>query len=216
MSKFFFALLLTIATSVFAVAQSDDYNKGEFFIGYSNGQVDTGIDSGDSVNSFLRDRTNFHGFNVSGVYNVSRYAGIKADVSGTYNSTRFTFPVTTGTTTQNVSFDTKNALYNVVGGIQIKDNGTAGRVKPFAHAMIGAGHGRTNVENVNCTTTTTFNCGNIANASETGLAGVFGGGLDIRINDRIDFRAFQVDYNPIKFDAGTDHNVRFGIGIVIK
>src|SRR5687767_15484025 len=31
--------------------------------------------------------------------------------------------------------------------------------------------------------------------SETGFSGVFGGGLDIRINDRVDFRAIQIDLN---------------------
>jgi hypothetical protein len=214
MNKLLIAFLLTVISSAFVSAQNSDYRKGEFYVGYSNGQVDTGIDTGNSVNSFLRDRANFNGFEVSGVYNVHRYVGLKADVSATYNKTRYSFPVTTGTTTQTVAFDGKNSLYNVLGGIQVKDNSSEGRFKPFAHALIGAGRGRTKVESVQCTTTASFNCGTLADAGETGFAGAFGGGLDIKLSNRVDLRAFQVDYNPIKFDAGTDHNVRFGIGFV--
>jgi hypothetical protein len=215
MKNAIFALLIMAITGVFALGQNSDYNKGEFYVGYSNGQVDTGINSGNSVNSFFRDRANFNGFEVSGVYNVSRYIGVKADLSGTYNNTRYSFPVVTGNTTQTVNFEGKNSLYNIAGGIQVKDNASSGRFKPFAHALIGAGHGRTKVNNLTCTSTTVINCSDLS-ASETGLAGIFGGGLDVRVNDKIDIRAFQIDYNPIKFDAGTDHNVRLGIGIVIK
>jgi hypothetical protein len=41
-----------------------------------------------------------------------------------------------------------------------------------------------------------------------------GGGLDTRINKNLDLRVIQIDYNPIKFDAGMQHNARFGTGIV--
>ncbi len=215
MKRFILSLALMVTASAFASAQTD-YNKGEFFVGFSHAQVDSGLDSGDSVNSFFNDRIGFNGFETSGVYNVSRYVGIKGDVSGVYNSTRFSFPVTTGGTTQTVSVDTKNSLYNFLGGVQIKDNANEGRFKPFAHALAGAGHGRTRVNSVTCTTTANIDCSDITNVSDTGLALAVGGGLDVRINDRVDFRAFQVDYNPIKFENTTDHNVRFSIGFVIK
>ncbi len=210
-------MFLTAFTGVFATAQSPgDINKGEFYLGYSNGQVDTGIDSDDSAQDFLRNRANFHGFEVAGVYNVSRYVGLKGDVSGTYNSTQFTFPVVTGPVTQTVTFDTSNSLYNFLGGVQIKDNASTGRVKPFAHVLVGAGHARTKIDNLSCVSTPNINCGELARFSQTGLAGAFGGGLDVRLNDRVDLRAFQVDYNPMKFDGRVDHNIRLGIGFVIK
>lgn len=217
MKKILFAIIISAITGVFAFGQnSTDYKKSEFYVGYSNGQVDTGVDSGSSVNSFFRDRANFHGFEVAGVANLSRYFGLKGDVSGTYNSTRFSFPVTTGATTQTVSFDTKNSLYNILGGIQVKDNTSEGRFKPFAHALAGLGHGRTSVSNVTCTTTTSINCADIADSSDNGFSMVFGGGLDIKVNDKIDIRAFQVDYNPIRFNGTFDNNLRLGVGIVIK
>jgi opacity protein-like surface antigen len=104
--------------------------------------------------------------------------------------------------------------YNFLGGVQIKDNSSDARFKPFAHALIGAGHGRTKVSSVTCPAG--VDCSDLINDSETGFAGAFGGGLDIKLSNRVDFRAIQVDYNPIKFDSGTQNNVRFGVGFVFK
>ena len=107
MKYIFLTVALVLTLSAFSVAQSSDYNKGEFYIGYSNGQVDTGnnfSNSGNAVQRFFNNRTNFNGFEVAGVYNISRYIGLKADLSGTYHrSGSFSFPVTTGATTQTVS-----------------------------------------------------------------------------------------------------------------
>jgi opacity protein-like surface antigen len=215
MNKFISALCLAIISSVSALAQSaTDYKRSEIFVGYSNNQVDTGADSEDSVQNFFDDRLTFHGFNASGVVNVNRYVGIKADVSGTYRKDDFRIPVTTGTTTNNVTFSANSSLYNFLGGVQIKDNASEGRLKPFAYALAGAGHGRVKVKDLTCPTG--VDCTDFGSDSETGLAGAFGGGLDIRLNDRVDFRAIKVDYNPIRFDSGTQHNVRIGVGFVFK
>ena len=208
-------MCLVAVSSLFTFAQSkSDYNKWEGYGGYSNGQVDTGIDSGNSFRSFFNDRRSFNGFEASGVYNFSRYFGVKADLSGTYNSTNFSFGVPNGGGTSTVSFDTKNSLYNFLGGVQIKDNSSDARFKPFAHALIGAGHGRTKITNVTCPVG--VDCTTLVDNSETAFAGAFGGGLDIKLNDKVDFRAVQVDYNPIAFSSGTQHNVRLGIGFVFK
>jgi opacity protein-like surface antigen len=216
MKKMILALCLT-AVSAFAVAaQNSDYKKSEFFVGYSNGQVDTGIDieDGNEIEEFFDERETFNGFNVSGVYNLGRYVGIKGDVSGTYNNRDFRVTVPNEPTPAVVSFKTNSALYNFLGGVQFKDNASEGRFKPFAHVMGGAGHARVKFKDVVCPDEV---CAALEGTeSETGLAGAFGGGLDIRINDRIDFRAIQVDYNPIRFDDRTQHNVRFGIGLVFK
>ena len=219
MKRVFFALILVSLASVFAAAQ-DDYKKGEFYVGYSNGQVDTGNNfstSGNAVQNFFDNRANFHGFETSGVYNVSRYVGLKADLSATYHSDDFTFPVITGTTTQSVSGRVRNSLYNVLGGVQIKDNSTEGTFKPFAHALVGLAHARADITNLTCSSTATINCTNFQGGShENGLGMAFGGGLDLRLNDRLDIRAVQVDWNPIRSGGVTTNNLRFGVGIVIK
>jgi opacity protein-like surface antigen len=214
MNKLILAFCLTIISGVCAFAQTTDYKKSEIFVGYSNGQVDTGANSENGFDEFFQDRESFHGFNASGVVNVNRYLGIKGDVSGTYRSDEFSFPVNTGTTTNNLSFSAKSSLYNFLGGVQVKDNASTARLKPFAYALVGAGHGRVKIRNVSCPTG--VDCSDLTSDSETGLAGAFGGGLDIRVNDKIDFRVVKVDYNPIKFDSGTQHNIRLGIGVVFK
>ncbi len=216
MKKAIFVLILTVSMAGLATAQSD-YKKGEFFIGYSAGRFETaGAGPATQAQTGVSDNQWLHGANVSGVYNLSRYFGIKADVSGTYNKTKFSFPVTTGASTQTVSFDRRHSLYNFLGGVQIKDNNDDKKLKPFVHGLVGVAHVRNKVSNTVCTTTNQINCGQIGSFNENGLAFAFGGGLDVRVNDRIDFRAFQIDYNPITFDESTTNNFRLGIGIVIK
>lgn len=204
-------LVLVLLSSVFANAQTDDYKKAEVFVGYSNNRVDSGVDSSANFNGFINDRESYHGANVSAVYNISRFVGFKADLSAAYNERNFSLQVPSSGT---LAFDTKNSLYNILGGIQIKDNSTGKRFKPFVHALIGAGHGRTRVSNLICPTG--VSCAGIAGGSETGFAGAFGGGLDIKLSEHVDFRVVQVDYNPIKFKDGVQQNVRIGIGFVFK
>lgn len=216
MKKVILAITLTAATALGTFAQAvDDYKKGEGYIGYSNGQVDTGLDSGSDVQDFFRDRANFHGFNVQGTYNMNRVLGLKGDISGTYNSTRFseTFANPVNGVNTTASFDTRNSLYNFVGGVQVKDNSKSGSFKPFAHAMAGLAHVRTKVRNVTCTPAA--NCPVLEDSfSDNGLSGVFGAGIDFRVGDRFQIRAIQVDYNPIRVDGSTSHNLRIGAGIV--
>lgn len=224
MNKLILSLFLTLVTGAAAFAQdaSDGYKKGEFFVGYSNGQVDTGLGDVDEefpgVDIDVDERETFHGFNASGVYNVSRYFGVKGDVSGVYNSRNFAFevPVVVGSAggvgTGTVAFETDNSLYNFLGGVQIKDNSNSGTFKPFAHALAGAAHGRTKITNVSCPIG--VDCSLLVSGSETGFAGAFGGGIDIRLSNRFQIRAIQVDYNPIWFDGGRQDNIRLGVGVV--
>lgn len=217
MHKLISAIFMVTLVSVAAFAQSSDYKKSEFFVGYSNGQVDTGLDSGDSTVDFFRDRENFNGVNVSGVYNVSRYIGIKGDFSATFNSNRFSVlaegiggaPIT-------VTAKNDNSLYNFLGGVQIKDNNKGGRFKPFVHALVGGAHARAKISDYGCTPSADCPIPTFPDDSfgETGLAGAFGGGLDIRLNDKVQIRAFQIDYNPVRIDGSTQNNLRLGVGIV--
>jgi opacity protein-like surface antigen len=197
------------------LAQGDDYKKGEFYVGYSGGQIDRGFDSSVPASGFFFDREfdndPYHGANVSAVYNVSRYIGLKADFSAAYNRTDFNVTVPGGST---FAFDTRNSLYNALGGIQIKNNSAGKRFKPFAHALVGVGHGRTKVKSVVCSAG--VDCSGLVGGSETGLAGAFGGGLDIKLGNHLDLRLVQIDYNPIKFQDGIQKNIRLGIGIVFK
>src|SRR5689334_20758955 len=99
MKKLILSGLMTLVCASFGLAQTtNDYKKSEFFVGYSNNQVDTGLnsDDGNAIQNFFNDRESFHGVNVSGTYNVTRYIGITGDVSGTYKNQNFSFTVPTG------------------------------------------------------------------------------------------------------------------------
>ena len=201
-----FALLALCAS--FAFAQTDEISKGEFFAGYSINRVDFGETDDPEVDDELGEGRNFQCFNASGVYNFSKYVGVKADVSGHYKNFRADLP---GFTNQP---EIKASLYNVLGGLQVKNNSKERRVKPFAHALVGVGIARARLNDAFCQEAFGTGCPAELRDSETAFAMAFGGGLDIRASRRLSFRVFQVDYNPIRKDGVTNNNIRFSFGIV--
>jgi hypothetical protein len=214
MHKFIKALGLTFLLSLSLAAQTpttvdDEDNKNEFYGGYSYQRTTN-----------LGNSRNFNGFEVAYTRNVSRYFGIKADVSGAFRGDDFSiggFDATNGAYTYRG--ETRSEVYNFLGGVQIKDNASRKRFKPFAHALAGVAVNRNRFSRLTCTQGT---CPSFVDqvdsfkSTDTGFAAAIGGGLDIRINDKIDFRAIQIDYNPIYSDRRFDNNVRFGIGVVFK
>lgn len=212
MKKLIGLLCLTFVLCLSALAQNaaveDEYEKNEFYVGYSNQQGDG-----------LRGQTS-HGVQGSYVRNVSRYLGIKGDFSAVFQNNNFRrTTIDLNGNQQTFNFQDKNSRYTFLGGIQIKDNASQARFKPFVHALAGVAvsHSKFQLPTLICSgnncspsgvTTVSFN--------QTNFSAALGGGLDIKINKRLDFRAFQVDYNPI-FGSGTrQNNVRLGIGFVFK
>jgi hypothetical protein len=186
MKKLFLSTLIVAAFATLTFAQSgDEYKKGEFYVGVSGNYTEGNISSTDP----------FYGINVSGVYNVSKYVGIKGDVSTAYR--RRTFPIGQGQ-----SLKTTSSIQNYLGGVQFKNNSREGRVKPFAHLLIGA--------SVNGSKNNLFG----SSFSRTSLAGVVGGGIDLRINKRVSLRLIQFDYNPILKNGLAFNNIRLGAGVV--
>jgi hypothetical protein len=208
------AMMIAACASVSLAQSTDDYNKYDIFVGYSHNRVDTGIGDNDpQLDDIFDEREGFHGFDASVTGNVSRYVGIQGDLSGHWK--KKTFPLV-GTT---ASVDLDSSLWNFLGGVQLKDNAPETRVKPFAHALAGFAHAKVN-GNFNpdgCIAVFPSPCPADFEESDTGFAAAIGGGLDIRVNERVDFRAVKFDYNPTRlFDGGTQHNFRVGIGIVFR
>ena len=202
--------MLIFACASLAAAQSDDYKKFEFFGGYSHNRIDTGIGDDDpSLGDIINEREGFNGFNTSVTGNISRYVGLKFDFAGHFKSR--TFPV--GNIPDAVDFNSR--LYNFLGGVQLKNNSSDVTFKPFAHALVGAAHtrNRVSVNDAGCIAIFPDPCN--FTETDTGFAGAFGGGLDIRASNRVDIRVFQIDYNPTKLFDSTQHNFRIGVGIVI-
>ena len=202
-------LTMIVACASIAAAQSD-YKKFEFFAGYSHNRVDTGIGDDDpSLQDIINEREGFHGFEVSATGNLSRYFGLKADFSAHFKKQTFPFD------NSGASVDVDSRLFNFLGGVQLKDNSSDKTLKPFAHALVGAAHTRNEVSfnQLGCIAIVPSPCAD-QTVNETGFAGAFGGGLDIRASDRVDVRVIQFDYNPTRLFDSTQHNFRIGVGIV--
>jgi len=197
-------MLIALVVST-GFAQTDDYEKNEFYVGYSNNQIDYPA------------RRTFHGIEGSYTRNVSRFFGVRADFSFARNNGKLygslTDPVTS---TYNFQQTYKSSISNFLGGIQIKDNSSKKRFKPFAYALGGVAVNRRSFEDVSCISQ---NCPAIIpivnfSGQNTGVAGAFGAGLDIKAGKHIDLRAIQIDYNPIYSNGRVNNNFRIGFGLV--
>jgi outer membrane protein with beta-barrel domain len=223
------AVVLAFTVPLAYAQSSDDYNKVEVYGGYSHSRTDTGIENTFPVlGDDLKGREGFNGFNASVTANLSRYVGLKFDSSGNYRSdalrVNLAFPCQPAPlclpAIVPADVRARASLYNFLGGVQFKDNSAETRLKPYAHLLVGAARTRVKVdEPLVCAIPEGCPVGsgssrNILNESDTGFAGAFGGGLDIRVGKRIDVRVIQLDYNPTRLFDNTQHNFRAGAGIV--
>ena len=226
--------LLTLATlivipTITALAQ-DDYKKYEFFAGYSALRIDNlaGETSSPAINDVLGEKQTLRGFNLAAGFNFHKYVGAKFDYSLHLREDEFNRPLGSGTV------DT--TLQNILGGIQVKNNAEDGPTfKPFGHALFGVAVQKVDVDSPQLPAL--FGISDF-HTNETSFAMAFGGGIDIKLNNRLDLRVVQIDWNIINrgdqqtgivlvptpfqtvgtpfFIPGTrQDNLRLGIGIVI-
>jgi opacity protein-like surface antigen len=217
-------MLVGCATLTFAqsgVGSADETPKVEYFVGYSaSGYFDEGeplVINNQNFSPFFNDQAGGPaGFEASVIGNFNRYVGIKGDFSIYSNNRRIkdgTFTSCVGTTCTSSIQDYKvnsRAMY-FMAGPEIKGRNRT-RLTPFAHALFGLVHARTEFS-----TSGTFTISD--KASETGFTMAFGGGLDIRASKRISVRALM-DYNPTFLNNSglnsrerQDH-VRLSLGIL--
>jgi hypothetical protein len=185
----FISLGLLGALSTCALAQ-DDYKKWEFFGGYSAMQFDNiGGDTGNAnIDKLLDGRNTLRGFNASITRNFHPYVGFTFDYSLHLREDNIdNIPGATGTVDTTVQ--------NFLGGITFKNNATNARFKPFGHVLFGVATQKEDLDSPQLATS--FGVSDF-HVNETSFAMAFGGGLDIRVNDRIDIRAIQIDWNIIR------------------
>ena len=190
MKRLLALVALILACVPGARAQSDDSHKYEFFAGYSIMLFDTlaGETNNASVNEVFGEKENLRGLNLELTRNVSRYVGVKFDYSLHMREDNFSRPLGSGT------IDT--TVQNFLGGIQIKDNSKDGaRFKPFGHALFGVAVQKVDVDSPQLPAVFGVNDFHV---NETSFAMAFGGGIDIKINDRFDARVLQADWNIIR------------------
>lgn len=172
-----------------ALAQSGDYNKWEFYGGYSAMQFDNlGGDTGNTnLDDVLSGRNTLRGFNLAIVHNIHKYFGVKFDYSLHLRNDDFSRPAGSG------NIDT--SVQNYLGGLQVKNNSTdAPRFRPFAHALFGLAHQRISLDNLSPPAVVSISNPRL---TATSFAMAFGGGIDIRLNRHLDVRAVQIDLDII-------------------
>ncbi len=185
-------LILLVALMAFVpttFAQSGDYTKWEFYGGYSAMRFDNlGGDTGNTnLDDLFRGKNTLRGFDLAIVHNCHKYYGVKFDYSMHFRNDDFSRPFGTGT------IDT--SVQNYLGGIQVKNNATDGpRFKPFAHALIGLAHQRITLGSLSPPAAVGISDPRF---TATSFAMAFGGGIDFKLNHRLDVRAFQIDLNII-------------------
>ena len=194
MQKVMIATLLLVCCATLSFAQSnDEYQKNEFFAGYSYNNAD--------INSLTINpgRAGLHGVNLAYTRNLNKVVGITADFSGHIKKESFT------TSAGEVQHNREQ--YNLLGGVQFKARNQT-RVTPFAHALLGVGFFRGFSAILLPASNTYF----FDDAKS--FAMVFGGGIDIRASKHISVRVIQADYNPTFFGQGRQDNFRLSFGMV--
>ncbi len=137
--------------------------------------------------------TGSNGFDTSVAGNLNNWLGLVADVGGQY------------TRLDDQGFTEKIRTHSILFGPRFSLRRSK-RVVPFVHALFGVSHLKTE----------TNEFGPLLSFSDTSFGMALGGGLDVRINDRLAIRAFQADYLRTSFFNDTQSKGRISVGIVLR
>ena len=134
---------------------------------------------------------NFHGWNASLTGNINKRFGLVADFSGHYGSELGLVRV-------------DQHAHSFLFGPRVAFRGK--RLTPFVYGLFGA---------TRFAESAVIN-GQHLSAVSNGFSLAVGGGLDVKVNDRIAIRAFQLDYfRPIVNDEPNNRG-RLAFGVVLR
>ena len=167
-------------------------------------------------------RRGFKGGSGTVTFNLKKYVGLIGDFTALYKNDTTVDDFDSHVDTNKF----KDRTWEVLGGVQIKNNSKTLRFKPSIHVL--AGFARQTSKDVQ-TSTGPFNF--TLSDNVTSFALKVGAGADLRISERVDLRLFEINYNPI-FARGHRHvpgnadfdltvagkradNLTLGVGIVI-
>ncbi len=197
MKRFILVACSILCCAGWSVAQShDEYPKNEFFAGYSYHSAD--------INTLTIDpaRTGQNGVNIAYTRNLNQNIGITGDISAHFKRD-------SQQTSSGGVFERQRDQYYFLGGVKFKPS-TENRAKPFVHALLGASLFRG-------FTSDRGTSGNVFTFDDaTSFALALGGGLDVKVNDRVSIRVIQADYTPTFFGSGRQDNIRLSFGVVFK
>ena len=201
--RLFLLFLVAVVCAPAVFGQDEDVRRYEFYGGYAYQRVvDTprNVPFADGIAVLNARDQNYHGFTGEFNQNLTRHWGLVTSFTGVYDKTPWSTAITGTPLKANAS------RYDLMFGPRY--NFRLGRINPFAEAMAGFEH--LHVDFTNQTN------GNSAKVSDTAFAMAFGGGLDVRLNNRFDVRAIQADYIPTFFNSSHQNNYRLGAGLKVK
>lgn len=170
-----FALVMMMTAAGFAQIPT----SGNVFLGYSYNRADTGLEN----------RGDLNGFEGSLEGKVLPHVGIVADVSGNYGTLPDPF----------LGVNASTHVVSYLFGPRVSFS--TGKIRPFAHILIGAAH----------VSESDFGFSN----SETDFADAIGGGIDYHLIPRVSWR-FQLDDLQTRFNSSRQDDARFSTGLVLK
>ncbi|MEY3284870.1 MAG: hypothetical protein RIR86_2883 [Acidobacteriota bacterium] len=210
-----FALTLTVLILSMPVL-AQETPRAELFLGYSallthSEQAD--LDDGVTTVRVKRETGYINGWNAALAVNANNWLGFVGDFSGHYGPIDYQ-----GTVGANsVTLGSRVRVHQYLGGPQFSVRGDSTRL--FVRALIGAVSLQQSISVA----------GLNIDERDTGLAVGAGGGLDVRISDRLAWRAFQADYFWYRFgqpklivngaqisNSTTQKNFRISTGLVFK
>lgn len=225
MRKLLLSMVLVACFAASSTAQAvDTFNRVESFNGYSNFLLERPRPIGEG--SVLE---SYHGVNSGVTINFKRYFGLKFDFARYSRKDRLCLA---DSVEQNIlqpraecfsppfaedDARFKTSIYNMMGGIQLKNNSDDAKLfKPFAHLLVGSTLTREESKLEFYDPRSGQAASAMRTLSDTGLAGAVGAGFDIRMSERMDFRAIQIDYHKATVFARSTDNIRLGVGLVFR
>jgi hypothetical protein len=205
------AIYLLVLFAVTAGAQ--DFPRTEFHTLYLDAQVDGGLTRQDpSLEGRFKSRRQHRGFQVAHVTNFSRISGLKLEVSWVRDAH------TVGTSSGEFAY--RQSPLWMMAGTQIKRNRSTFPLQPYLHVMGGAvryGMHTDAEERVACAQALGVpSCPARFTDRRWTRAQVYGGGIDIRVSEKLDLRLVQVEYVPLVRFGKTLHSMRFGAGFSFR
>ncbi|NLV30063.1 MAG: porin family protein [Acidobacteria bacterium] len=144
-------------------------------------------DAGDDISC------NLNGWNAAVDFNVSDNWSAVMDFSGHYGY--LDGPVATASGVY-PWYDVKS--HNFMFGPRFKMRGE--KVTPFLHALFGVNH--VNPE--------------AGDATQNNFALAFGGGVDVKVTDKMSVRPIQLEYVGTRVNSDFQNNMRFSAGVVFN
>jgi hypothetical protein len=175
--------LLMMSAAVFAQVPT----AGNVFLGYSFNRASTGWSNTGNLN----------GWEASVEGKIAPFAGIVADVGTQYGTLQV--PIVHIFGGSGSSIDTTTRVESYMFGPRVSVS--VGKFRPFAQALIGAGHLHESALE--------FHYG------ETCFSDAIGGGLDYHLRPQLAWR-LQGDVLQTRFHGGRQEDARISTGLVLK